>query len=285
MCLLFSPLDSIACYIFTKIVRPLVHYWRARGLRILVYLDDGLCAVSGKQLAIEASQLVQLTLDESGFVTHPTKSIWQPSQRLIWLGFVVDVGIGQIEVPIEKIETLRSAIQQVSHATHICASKLASIVGHIISLDLAFGQVSRFMTQCLYAVLESRIAWCDVLTLSHEASKELEFWSCGHTPSAVRVVYSDASETGYGGYVVEHGASVSYGHWTPVQAVRSSTWRELAAVWFVLLFVANSLTNHCVHWFTDNQNVVRILQVGSKMPDLHVVALKISPCVFTIRYS
>ena len=49
---------------------------------------------------------MQLSLDESGFVTHPTKSIWQPSHRLIWLGFVVDVGIGQIEVPIENIETL-----------------------------------------------------------------------------------------------------------------------------------------------------------------------------------
>ena len=39
---------STACYIFTKIVRPLVHYWRAKGLRIVVYLDDGLCAVAGR---------------------------------------------------------------------------------------------------------------------------------------------------------------------------------------------------------------------------------------------
>ena len=53
---------STACYIFTKIVRPLVHYWRARGLCILVYLDDGLCAVSGEQSAKEASKLVQHTL-------------------------------------------------------------------------------------------------------------------------------------------------------------------------------------------------------------------------------
>ena len=65
-----------------------------------------------------------------------------------------------------------------------------------------------------------------------------------------------------------------HGQWTPLEAVRSSTWRELAAVWFVLLSVANSLTNHHVCWFTDNQNVVRILQIGSKKPDLHVVALK-----------
>ena len=30
-----------------------------------------------------------------------------------------------------------------------------------------------------------------------------------------------------------------------------------------------------MRWFTDNQNVVRILQVGSKKPHLHAVALKV----------
>ena len=42
------------------------------------------------------------------------------------------------------------------------------------------------------------------------------------------------------------------------------TWRELAAVLQVLLGVAKKLTNHRVRWFTDNQNVARILMVGSK---------------------
>ena len=51
-----------------------------------------------------------------------------------------------------------------------------------------------------------------------------------HSPSAVRVVYSDASETGYGGFVVEHGACISYGQWMAEQAKCSSTWCELSAV-------------------------------------------------------
>ena len=58
-----------------------------------------MCCVREKS-AREASQLVQYILAESGFVTHPVKSIWQPSQRLMWLGFIVDVGLGQIEVPM-----------------------------------------------------------------------------------------------------------------------------------------------------------------------------------------
>ena len=71
-------------------------------------------------------------------------------------------------------------------------------------------------------------------------------------------VARDASETGFGGYVVEHG---SCGQWTPAETGLSSTWRELSAVWFVLSSVAEKLANYRVRWFTDN---VRILRVGSK---------------------
>ena len=43
----------------------------------------------------------------------------------------------------------------------------------------------------------------------------------------------------------------------------------------VLLSVARKLVNAQVRWFTDNQNVVRILQVGSRKPDLHAIALRV----------
>ena len=264
-------------------VRPLVRYWRARGLRILLYLNDDLCAASGEQAAIEASQLVQRTLEMAGFVAHHEKSVWQPTQCLTWLGFVVDVALGQIEVPLEKIEALRGILNKVRLAPQINAKTLASIIGQIISMSLAFGPVSRFRTRSLYAVLNSRWAWCEMLTLSLEAIEELQFWSSylkdfnaqpiWHIPSAVRVVYSDASETGFGGYVVEHGSCVSYGQWTPSEAGHGSTWRELAAVWFVLSSVAGKLVNCRICWFTDNQNGVRVLRVGSKKPDVHAVVM------------
>ena len=62
-----------------------------------------------------------------------------------------------------------------------------------------------------------------------------------HSPSALRVVYADVSDTGYGGHVVEHGPCVVHGQWTAEEAVRSSTWRELTAVFCVLSSVAHKL--------------------------------------------
>ena len=34
--------QSSACYILTKITRPLIKKWRGEGKQVLIYLDDGL---------------------------------------------------------------------------------------------------------------------------------------------------------------------------------------------------------------------------------------------------
>ena len=79
-----------------------------------------------------------------------------------------------------------------------------------------------------------------MLKLSADAKMELPFWkqSIGkvngqptwHSPSAVRIVHSDASNTGHGGYMVEHRMHVAQGNWLEHEAKESSTWRELVAV-------------------------------------------------------
>ena len=176
-------------------------------------------------------------------------------------------------------------LKRTAQKPKLSARFLASLVGRIISMGLAVGPVSRFMTRSLYAVLESRLMWCDMLTITEEARSELDFWSANltdyktqpiwHSPSAVRVVYSDASDTGYGGYVVEHGYHAAYGQWSLSESRQSSTWRELTAVWRVLQSLEKKLANLCIRWFSDNQNVVRILQVGSRQPHLQGIALKI----------
>jgi len=99
-----------------------------------------------------------------------------------------------------------------------------------------------------------------------------EIW---HSPSAVRVVYSDASDTGYGGFSVENGCYVAYGAWRAEERSKSSTWRELRAVRMVLESLLPKLKNERIRWFSDNQNVVRILEVGSKNPPLQREALAV----------
>ena len=87
--------------------------------------------------------------------------------------------------------------------------------------------------------------------------------------STVRIAYSDASDTGYGGYIVELGPQVAaQGVWSSDMANQSSTLREILALRKVLESFAPKLAGLCVKWFTDNQNVARIIDIGS--PKLHL---------------
>ena len=99
-------------------------------------------------------------------------------------------------------------------------------------MSLALGPIVRLMTQSMYAVLNTRVSWCQQLALSAEAKSEMLFWlnnivlfngqDLWPKPLAIRVVYSDAGSTGYGGYTVEHGSLITNGQWSESEATQSS---------------------------------------------------------------
>jgi len=64
---------STACYAFTKLLQPQVKYWQNQGLWALLYLDDGIVAVQGKEAALRASERVRRDLARAGLVEHTAK--------------------------------------------------------------------------------------------------------------------------------------------------------------------------------------------------------------------
>ena len=160
---------------------------------------------------------------------------------------------------------------------------LSSIV---TSMSLAIGSIARLRIRACYAVINQRRIWLDrVFFLSDDVKAGLHFWKeclplfngqpIWFESSATRVAYSDVSSSGYGGYIVEIGPSISHGHWSAQEAVKSSMWRELKGGFQFCNLFAQELQGHSVKWYTDNQNVVRIVQVGSKKPHLQEGAMSI----------
>ena len=76
-------------------------------------------------------------------------------------------------------------------------------------------------------------------------------------------------------WVSEVGPDIAHSQWSQYEASLSSTWRELKAVAMVLDSFASKLAGHRVKWFTYNQNVVQIMEAGSKKQHLQVIALSI----------
>ena len=104
---------------------------------------------------------------------------------------------------------------------------------------------------------------------------EFNFQPIWHNPSAVRVVYSDASDIEYGRYTVKHGPYIAHGQWKLEEARLHSTWRELRAVCLVLEFIAAEVMYARVRWFMDNIYVLGILHVASMKHDLQQEVIKV----------
>ena len=78
---------SSAPYIFSKLVRSLVNYWRGLGRRVVTFLDDGIGGSPDYASCLVHSRLCRSDLDSAGFFVNLQKSAWEPSQVGTWLGF------------------------------------------------------------------------------------------------------------------------------------------------------------------------------------------------------
>ena len=134
---------------------------------------------------------------------------------MLWLGFQKNFQEGRLTVPEQKVKALTMLVQQAKDDGAVLATALASIIGKIVSMGLAFSQVTRLMTRSPYGMLNAKNSWCQTLLLTAEATEELSFWlehiekfnrqNIWSKPSAVQVAYTDISGTGFRGYCDEHG--------------------------------------------------------------------------------
>ena len=280
---------STACYIFTKITRPLVKKWRGEGKLVSMYLDDGISGASDNDKASKVSSEIKNDLLLSGFVPNAEKSIWVPVQILEYLGVVLNSILGIMYIPERRLRKAKDTINELMLAfkehRRVPVRKLASIVGQIISMSLVLGHVAQIMTKHLSIDIVQAHHWDSYVTISQESFEQLQFWRDNieltnsrnvfesHTCS--KVVYSDASHTGFSGYEISTINGISHGVWNSEEANKSSTWRELEAVYRVLCSLGHILAHKRVKWFSDNQGVSAIISKGSMKKDLQHIAMQI----------
>ncbi|CAH3141245.1 unnamed protein product, partial [Porites lobata] len=180
-----------------------------------------------------------------------------PSQVGTWLGFHLDFSRNIITVPLPKITKLQESIARILALRFVNAKDLASVAGQLNFMFLAIGNIVRLMSRAMYAQISAQNSWFSNFYLEDSVVDELVFWQSNldhlngrriwFKSSAVRVAYSDASDTGYGGYIVELGPQVAaQGVWSADLGKESSTIREILAVRKVLQSFAPKLAGLCV---------------------------------------
>ena len=275
---------SVAGHVFSKVLRPLVKHWRSHAYRMVVYLDDGWGFSNSFESCLSISENVKKDLISAGFFVNDEKSIWYPTHKLTWLGFDWDTQLLLVQIPDKKLEIFRQDLSNIyNNLDSLTPRKLAKITGKIISFMPSFGNICRIMSRNMLMIISTSFQWDSHINLTEPAFQELDFWfyNCLHIPSRKfilpkvlpqKIVYTDASGFACAGYTVETNSKVVHKMWTESEMSTSSTYRELLAVLITLQSLSDDFSNRLVKLFTDNQNVVKIVQAGSMKPDLHNLA-------------
>jgi hypothetical protein len=98
---------SLAPYIFTKILKPVLKWARRKGIRISAYLDDLLIVAKSEQLSRQHTQMVMNKLEEMGFLVKHSKSHLEPTHKLQHLGFNINTKDMTLSVPKDKVQDLQ----------------------------------------------------------------------------------------------------------------------------------------------------------------------------------
>lgn len=104
---------STAGYIFTKVLRDVVKFWRSKGHKVVMYLDDGIGGSKTFENAEILCSEIQADLNALGFILADDKCQWKPIKEIVWLGLVWNTEINKISVSDARIQKLKANIQNI----------------------------------------------------------------------------------------------------------------------------------------------------------------------------
>ena len=73
---------------YAKLLRPIVKHWRSQGIKAIVYLDGGIDFEYTERQLRANSDLMKSDLLGAGFIFNEEKSVWTPTQEIVWLGII-----------------------------------------------------------------------------------------------------------------------------------------------------------------------------------------------------
>ena len=167
---------TLAPFIFTKLMRSFISYWRGQGKRIVVYLDDGIGGAFNQDAASKFSCQCRSDLLSAGFFTNEDKSNWVPSQQGSWIGFLLNVQSATIQIPERKIHKLKNHLNLAVEANQVSVRQISSIACPVNSMFLAIGNTVRLFTRAMYAQVEARKSWQEFVLINEDVKREFQFW-------------------------------------------------------------------------------------------------------------
>ena len=257
-----------APYVFTKLLRPVLAYFRKRGARMMIYIDDVLVMSHTQVKASQLAQEVVELLQRLGFLINWEKSILSPAQSLEYLGMIVDTVHMELRLPQDKVTKLQKECRNMSTKPTITLRALLRIIGK--------------MTASILAVLEAPLHYRSLqahanklrrqgtpldkqILLSSECKQDLHWWIRSlpvangrklKNPLPQVILETDASKSGWGAV---SGRNAVSGKWSLEESQLHINLLELRAARLALKTLCKSSQDTHILLKMDNQVAVRYI--------------------------
>ena len=124
----------------------MVSHWRGSGIRVCMFLDDGLGGNSSLESASVDAEAVETGLCTLGFTLSSSKCNWQPALVQTWLGHVFNMSENRLYVTQSRVIKLKESLSTVlTNPDRVTAKGLAQVTGRIISMSETLAQVSIYI--------------------------------------------------------------------------------------------------------------------------------------------
>ena len=168
------------------------------------------------------------------------------------MGFAIDTTRFLLSVPDHKLGKLLQLAKEELTRKQTTARRVAKVAGQIVSMEPGIGPLARLFTRKMYQFIDNCPSWDGRAKTEASVQDEIAFWinninkvngyHIKQNHAVTKIVYSDASDHAYGGFIAEKlGNVIARGSFTEAEAETSSTYRELLAVKHVLNSLSSQL--------------------------------------------
>ncbi|CAC5420573.1 unnamed protein product [Mytilus coruscus] len=165
--------------LFTKIMKPVIDILRRMGVRMIIYLDDILLMAENPQkLEIHRNSTLFL-LQKLGFLINWKKSSLNPTQKIEFLGFLINSVEMMFYLPTEKVSQIKTKCREMLSADIVTLRQLAQLTGKLSSSKQAIFPAnlqSRFLQMDQIKGLLKGKSYEQKIILSQTARDELIWW-------------------------------------------------------------------------------------------------------------
>ena len=119
--------------VFTKMLKPIFATLRAKGHVSSAYIDDSCLQGSTYQLCKQNIEETVKLMDSLGLTVKPEKSVFEPTQQIIFLGFILCSVTMTVRLPPERRQEIVDLCKNLLQLKRVEIRKFSQLIGKLVA--------------------------------------------------------------------------------------------------------------------------------------------------------